>query len=177
MCSGICTIRYAAFSDDGTRWLGLDTGSFPRRRYSGSWVSWHLTDFRGSPLRMPPVKPVREPDDRNGHVRFDERGREPERWTSRRERSRKTPLAAGAAGPARHRACPRLYHWVRESTVAGSARSSGRTGSVNVKVEPAPTFLFTQILPPSSSINLPVKVSPRPGPPACFPAVTTLRNS
>src|SRR5712692_11410766 len=59
---------------------------------------------------MPPVKPVREPDDRNGHVRFDERGRETERWTSRREWPRKTPLAAGAAGPVRHRARPRLYH-------------------------------------------------------------------
>src|SRR5712692_3589937 len=58
---------------------------------------------------MPPVKPVREPDDRNGHVRFDERGRETERWTSRREWPRKTPLAAGAAGPVRHRARPRLY--------------------------------------------------------------------
>src|SRR6059036_434093 len=56
------------------------------------------------------VKPVREPDDRNGHVRFDERGGETERCASRRERQRKTPLAVGAAGPARHRASPRLYH-------------------------------------------------------------------
>jgi hypothetical protein len=31
------------------------------------------------------VKPVREPDDRNGHVRFDERGGETEPWASRRE--------------------------------------------------------------------------------------------
>jgi hypothetical protein len=50
------------------------------------------------------VKSVREPDDRNGHVRFDERGEETERWTTRRERPRKTPLALGAAGPVRHRA-------------------------------------------------------------------------
>src|SRR5262249_40144205 len=56
------------------------------------------------------VKSVREPDDRNGHVRFDERGEETERWTIRRERPRKTPLAFGAAGPARHRAFPRLHH-------------------------------------------------------------------
>ena len=55
------------------------------------------------------VKPVREPDDRNGHVRFDERGGETERWPSRRERPRKTSLAVGAAGPVRHRALPRLY--------------------------------------------------------------------
>src|SRR5262249_53294297 len=56
------------------------------------------------------VKSVREPDDRNGHVRFDERGEETERWTIRLERPRKTPLAFGAAGPARHRAFPRLHH-------------------------------------------------------------------
>jgi hypothetical protein len=55
------------------------------------------------------VKPVREPDDRNGHVRFDERGGETERWASRRERPRKVLLALGAAGPARHRAPLRLY--------------------------------------------------------------------
>jgi hypothetical protein len=79
----------AAFSDAGTSWPGLGIGSSPLRRYLGSWAFWLLTDFRGSRLRMPPVKPVREPDDRNGHVRFDERGRETERWTSRRERPRK----------------------------------------------------------------------------------------
>ena len=109
MCSCICIIPCAAFSDDGTSWPGLAIGSSPSPPYLGNWAFWLLTDFRGSPLRMPPVKPVREPDDRNGHVRFDERGRETERWTSRRERPRKTPLAAGAAGPVRHRARPRLY--------------------------------------------------------------------
>src|SRR5439155_22582130 len=55
------------------------------------------------------VKSVREPDDRNGQVRFDERGEETELWTSRRKRPRKASLASGAAGPARHRASPRLY--------------------------------------------------------------------
>ncbi len=30
------------------------------------------------------VKPIREPDDRNGQVRFDEREGETERWTTRR---------------------------------------------------------------------------------------------
>src|ERR1700694_3723024 len=107
-------IRVAAFSDGGTRWPGLGIGSSPRLPSSGSWAFWLLTDFRGLPLRMPPVKPVREPDDRKGRVRFDERGRETERWTSRREWPRKTPLAAGAAGPVRHRARPRLYQWVVE---------------------------------------------------------------
>ena len=52
---------------------------------------------------------VHRGDDRNGHVRFDERSGEPERWTSRRERQRKTPLVLGAAGPVRHRAPLRLY--------------------------------------------------------------------
>jgi len=55
------------------------------------------------------VKSVREPDDRNGHVRFDERGGATERWTTRRRRRRKPPLALGAAGPARHRASSRLH--------------------------------------------------------------------
>jgi hypothetical protein len=139
MCSGICIIRSAAFSDVGTRWPGLGTGSFPRRPSLGSWVFWLLTDFRGSPLRMPPVKPVREPDDRNGHVRFDERGRETERWASRREQPRKTLLAAGAAGPVRHRAHPRLYQSGHEFSVgAEPPRSLGSrcTGIVNVNVDP-----------------------------------------
>src|SRR3972149_3424818 len=56
------------------------------------------------------VKPVREPDAGNLHVRFDERGGETERGTSRRVRERKTSRAFGTAGPARHRAPPRLYH-------------------------------------------------------------------
>jgi hypothetical protein len=47
------------------------------------------------------VKPVREPDDRNGHVRFDERGGETERWASRRERPERAP--------ARVQAPPALY--------------------------------------------------------------------
>jgi DNA-binding transcriptional MerR regulator len=50
------------------------------------------------------VKPVREPDDRNGHVRFDERKGETERWASRRTRPRKRSRAFGAAGPVRRRA-------------------------------------------------------------------------
>src|SRR5262249_27379917 len=75
--------------------------------------------------RMPPVKSVREPDDRNGHVRFDERGRETERWTSRSEWPRKTSLAAGAAGPVRHRAHPRLYQWSHEISVAGRLTPPG----------------------------------------------------
>jgi hypothetical protein len=55
------------------------------------------------------VKLVREPGAGNLHARFDERGGETERWTSRRAQQRKTPRVFGAAGPARHRASPRLY--------------------------------------------------------------------
>src|SRR5213078_3771157 len=46
-----------------------------------------------------------------------------------------------------------MRHGVREFTVAGSAHSSRRTGSVNVNVEPCPAWLFTQIRPPWSSMN------------------------
>ena len=56
------------------------------------------------------VKRVREPGAGNPHARFDERGGETERWTSRRDQQRKTLAAIGAAGPVRHRASPRLYH-------------------------------------------------------------------
>src|SRR3989442_8155783 len=94
---------------------------------------------------MPPVKPVREPDDRNGHVRFDERGRETERWTSRRERQRKTPLAVGAAGPVRHRARPRLYQSLppkllrrarRDDAMDARGEVAGVTEDVQVAAKP-----------------------------------------
>src|SRR5258708_24262732 len=56
----------------------------------------------------------------------------------------------------------RMRHGVREFTVARSAHSSRRTGSVNVNVEPCPTWLFTQIRPPWSSSNFRESTSPRP---------------
>ena len=71
------------------------------------------------------VKLVREPDDLNGQVRFDERAEETERWTNRRDRQRKTHVAIGAAGPARHRASARLYT-CRPSQWSGSASGSRR---------------------------------------------------
>jgi hypothetical protein len=42
------------------------------------------------------MKPVREPDDRNGHVRFDERAPETELWRGLRHRrsTRKRPETA-----------------------------------------------------------------------------------
>src|SRR5712692_6460443 len=55
----------------------------------------------------------------NPHARFDERGGETERWSSRRERQRKTSLAVGAAGPVRHRALPRLYRGSPPRRVSG----------------------------------------------------------
>ncbi len=58
----------------------------------------------------------------------------------------------------------RMRHGVREFTVAGSAQTSRRTGSVNVKVEPCPAWLFTQIRPPWSSMNFRESASPRPVP-------------
>ena len=41
---------------------------------------------------------------------------------------------------------------------------SGRSGSENVKVEPWPTWLFTQMRPPCSSTNFRASVRPRPVP-------------
>src|SRR5712691_2352722 len=75
----------------------------------------------------------------------------------------RTPLAAGAAGPVRHRARPRLYQSGHEFSVGAAApRSPGsrRTGIVNVKVEPVPIWLLTQIWPPCSSMNLGERASP-----------------
>src|SRR5215831_19314653 len=50
-------------------------------------------------------------------------------------------------------------------------------GIVNVNVEPAPSWLFTQIRPPCSSTNFRHKVSPSPVPSIFFAAVPTCRNS
>ena len=71
----------------------------------------------------------------------------------------------------------RMRHGVREFTVAGSAHSSRRTGSVKVNVEPSPTWLFTQIRPPWSSMNFRESASPRPVPSTFLSAVPTCRNS
>jgi hypothetical protein len=71
----------------------------------------------------------------------------------------------------------RMRHGVREFTVAGSAHSSRRTGSVNVNVEPAPAWLFTQIFPPWSSMNLRERARPSPVPSAFLSAAPTCRNS
>jgi len=46
----------------------------------------------------------------------------------------------------------------------------GRTGSRKVKVDPAPTALATQIVPPCSSTNFRQRVSPSPVP-SCFAAL------
>jgi hypothetical protein len=57
------------------------------------------------------VKSVREPDDRNGHVRFDERAPETELWRGLRHRrvTRKRPETATPRAPKNHRAGARLY--------------------------------------------------------------------
>jgi len=70
-----------------------------------------------------------------------------------------------------------LRHGVRESSVAGSAQSSRRTGSVNVNVEPCPTSLVTQIRPPWSSMNFRERARPSPVPSTFLSAVPTCRNS
>src|SRR5262245_20675588 len=66
----------------------------------------------------------------------------------------------------------------------GSAHSSlddqdqpRRTGTVKVNVEPSPTWLSTQILPPCSSMNFRESARPSPVPSTFFSAVPTCRNS
>src|SRR2546425_3417634 len=51
------------------------------------------------------------------------------------------------------------------------------SGNVKVKVEPVPTSLFTQILPPWSSMNFRERASPRPVPSDFLSAAPTCRNS
>ncbi len=53
------------------------------------------------------------------------------------------------------------------------AHSAWCTGIVNVNVEPTPTWLFTQIRPPWSSMNFRHRVNPSPVPSAFFSAVPT----
>ena len=108
----ICITRSVAFFAVGIRWLAADTGSFPLKMCLGSWASCLPNPVPGSSARLSAcldVKSVREPGAGNLHARFDERGGETERWTSRRAQQRKTPRALGAAGPVHHRASPRLY--------------------------------------------------------------------
>jgi hypothetical protein len=56
-------------------------------------------------------------------------------------------------------------------------RSQGRIGIVNVNVEPASTWLSTQILPPCSSMNFRDRARPSPVPSTFLAAVPTCRNS
>src|SRR5882724_3882121 len=78
-----------------------------------------------------------------------------------RQHLRPAPLKCG-----QRNLSTRMRHWVHEFIVAGSAHSSRRTGSVNVKVEPCPIWLFTQILPPWSSMNFRERANPSPVPSA-----------
>jgi hypothetical protein len=59
----------------------------------------------------------------------------------------------------------------------GRRYSPRRAGIVNVNVEPTPTWLVTQILPPWSSMNFRHRVSPSPVPSTFLSAVPTCRNS
>src|SRR5437899_3016420 len=74
-------------------------------------------------------------------------------------------------------ACP--SHGTRRLTSPQdrSAIRHGARGSLNVKVEPTPTWLVTPIFPPCNSTNLRQRANPRPVP-SCFAAlVPTCRNS
>ena len=74
----------------------------------------------------------------------------------------------------------RMRQWGHEISVGATppqSLGSRRTGSVNVKVEPRPGSLCTQILPPWSSTNFRERASPSPVPSALFSAAPTCRNS
>jgi hypothetical protein len=75
MCSCICSTPSATFCAAGTNSLGLGTGSSPWPSSVGNWAGCRRSRARDCPCACRDVKPVREPDERNGHVRFDERGR------------------------------------------------------------------------------------------------------
>ena len=73
-------------------------------------------------------------------------------------------------------------HYQRDGIAVACARTSlwGQStvnGKVKAKVEPSPTLLVTQILPPCSSMNLREMASPSPVPSTFFDAVPTCRNS
>src|SRR6516225_4163049 len=124
-----CTTLSAAFSATGTTWPAADTVSFPNPLCLGNSALFVWPPTRVHLCARLDVKPVREPDDPNGHVRFDERGEETERWSSRREQLRKALLVLGAAGPGRHRAPPRLYpSRCGTSTIRPAASGCGARG-------------------------------------------------
>ena len=60
---------------------------------------------------------------------------------------------------------------------SASVSDSLHTGTVKVNVDPAPTWLFTQIRPPCSSTNIRHNVSPSPVPSGLPELVPTWRNS
>jgi hypothetical protein len=119
-------------------------------RYSAGWI---VERFKAEGLRYE-VPEYKMPGDSDLSI-----------WTRPRPTSRQRNLST------------RMRHGVREFTVAGSAHSSRRTGSVNVNVEPCPTWLFTPIRPPWSSMNFRESASPRPVPSTFLSAVPTCRNS
>jgi hypothetical protein len=80
--------------------------------------------------------------------------------------------ASPASGRVRPRARTTASPIRRMSTVEGRLKGSHLpVGIVNVNVEPAPSWLFTQIRPPCSSMNFRHRVSPSPSlPPSCPPS-------
>src|SRR5258708_18184705 len=62
--------------DTATRWLRAAVPDSRTRLCSGIWACCDCAMFTWGRVREPLVKSVGKPDARNGHVRFDERGRE-----------------------------------------------------------------------------------------------------
>jgi hypothetical protein len=113
-------------------------GNQPLRIPGGVWQGRYPRPPSGAPEknpRMPFVKPVREPDAGNPHVRFDERRRETERWPrlrhrrqgeSRRKQRLPRPTVTAPAADSTDPAPPQgsLSDWVEASEVYGGAGPS-----------------------------------------------------
>ena len=67
-----CGISY----ETATKFLRAALPASRMRLYSGRWAYCACAMFTWGGVREPLVKSVGKPDARNGHVRFDERGRE-----------------------------------------------------------------------------------------------------
>ena len=129
-----------------------------RPRSARAWRDDARRGQRGCPSRplcSTPARGIPYGNAPGGTPRLDARG-----WCRRVERSAPVPRRGGE--PA------------RTVTVRGAQRDSG---SVKVNVEPAPSWLFTQIRPPWSSTNFRERASPSPVPSAFLSAVPTWRNS
>src|SRR5262249_31616883 len=85
----------------------------------------------------------------------------------------KRRTATASASQSRQKGGRGDSHGGPELKCAESAHASRWIGSVNVNVEPFPSWLFTQIRPPCNSMSLRARASPSPVPSTFLSAVPT----